>query len=177
MSLLRVSILLQIIGVIFEGIFASLLFPMIIESGREKIKQFAISFGKLVVPGLGDRFNELVVGSIIVVLFEAVISFGWIKHILWLFIIGIIILLAVLILSIFDKGNKDEKRSSKVIQGFAALFAFLFIPPILIQFVLKLFSLLLKVLTIGGKFIKNLFFIVGLFLIITGLILQWLVSP
>jgi hypothetical protein len=175
MSLIRIAILLQLVGFIFEGIFVSLLYHLVIENSREKIRKFAISCGKLFLPILGGKPLALTIGAITVLLIESLIGFGWVRHNNWLFVIGIILLMGLFCLFIFDKETKKE-RSEKVFEAFASLFAVIFIIPILMHFFLIIFSLLIRGLASGGKLVENTFLIIGLLLIISGLVMELCVT-
>jgi hypothetical protein len=184
MNVEKIAILLEIVGLVFEGIFAGIIFPAVIRRGRESITSFSAKVRKRVIPASPISFTALAAVVFSVASIDFMIIWGCIQGILLLFWLGIGALCLLLLIVLLNKESRDEQipqgTSRWLFPFYILLIAFwvfigipvMLMPLVLLQIIIYIISYVTKLLA-SAEVIRWVLLVIGIVMILLGLVLEF----
>lgn len=193
MSIEKIAILLEIMGVGFEGIVAAIFGERKIQDFLQHIASSCSSIEEKLrnklLPATTEESKQFVIGIFVITSLDCIVIFGWLQSIAWLFWAGIGGVCLVVSLVFKNKESRDKQIPQWLPRWLFPLYILLiFIPiaftgaPILLILsilgltVFKTMSFILNFLT-SRKYIRWVFLGLGIAMILAGLSLECRAIP
>jgi len=188
MSIGKIAILLEIVGFMFEAVFARILYPKAIERISDTITRFTNAVRGKILPALPIPFSHLA-GVVLLVLFiDALIVWGLLGGGWMLFSIGTVVLIVSLLMVLLNRETRQEQIPKGTNQWLFPLYILwvtillcvgiplLLGPPVFLRLGLNTVSFVLQLLA-KPKSAKWIFLVLGILMLLSGLILEFITSP
>lgn len=188
MSIEKIAILLEIVGFMFEAVFAGILYPNVIRRISDTTTRFTNAVRGKIVPALPISFSVLTSVVLLVLFMDALLVWGLLEGSWMLFGIGALLLVALLLMVLLNRETRQEQIPKGTNQWLFPLYILRVIlllyvgiplllgPPVFLRLGLNTVSFTLQLLA-RPKSVKWIFLVFGILMLMSGLILEFITSP